>query len=94
MIPAFSAAIDSRVGPEDLGVIELDVGDHRDIRVADVRRVEAAAETDLDDSGIRGHVGEPGVCGRCHELEPGRPDAQEALDLGQRPENAHEGLVG
>jgi len=70
---------------EDLRVIELDVGQYRDVRVADVRRVKAAPEADLHHNDLRGHVGEPGVGGRRHELEPGRPDAQEALDLRHRP---------
>src|ERR1035438_5379023 len=78
---------------EDLRVIELDVGQYRYVRVADVRRVKAAPEADLHHNDLRGHVGEPGVGGRRHELEPGRPDAQEALDLRHRPENTHEGLV-
>ena len=62
-------------GSKDLGVIELNVGDHGNIGVADVGRVEATPETNFSHNGLRCHVGEPGVCSRRHELEPGRPYA-------------------
>ena len=94
MIPDFSAAIELAGRAEDLGVVELDVCHDGDVRVGDVRGVVAAAEADLGHDGLGGHVREPGVGGRRHELEPVRTDAQEALDLGHGSEHLGEGVVG
>ncbi len=46
-------------------MIERDVGDHRHRSVGDVRRVEAAAQSDLEHERLRIRVGE------CHEPERG-----------------------
>ena len=75
-------------------MVELDVGHDSDVAVGDVRGVEAPAKADFGDDRLGSHVGKPGEGGRGDELEPGRTDGEEALDLGHRPKDAGEGVIG
>ncbi len=86
---------DRRTSPaEQLHVVEVDVRDHRDSTVDDVRGVPPSAEPDLDDGSLDGFVGEPAKRRRRHELEPGGPRADEHLQLGQRGQLGGKGVVG
>ena len=54
---------------EDVGVLEADVRQQDDARVDDVRRVEPAAESGLDDGGVDTALGEVRERGRGQRLE-------------------------
>ena len=68
--------------PGELGVVEPDVGDHRNLRVDDVRRVPAAEHPDLDHADVDGDVGEPAERRRGDRLEVRRAHAGDRLDVG------------
>ena len=55
-----------------VGVVEVDVGDHRDAAVPGMRRVQPAAEPDLDERDVRPDLGEAGEDDGREELELGR----------------------
>ena len=93
-IPAFSSAIPARDGPEVLDVVELDVGDHRDLAVDHVGGVPAAPEAHLDDRDVDGHVGEPLQGGGVDDLEVAGAVVEHQLDVGDAQEDAVEVVVG
>ncbi len=76
-------------GPEQLGVVEGDVGDDGDGPVGDVGGVPAPAHADLDDRDVNRAIGEIPESGGGEQLEPGRPHlvAEEVLQTGQIGEN-------
>ena len=76
MMPAFSRAMCVQRRPGELGVVEPDVGDDRDLRVDHVRGVPAAEHPDLDHHDVDGDVGEPAERGGGDDLEVARPDAE------------------
>jgi hypothetical protein len=69
-------------GAEDVGVVERDVGDHRDLGVGHVGRVPAAGHADLEDGDVDGDVGEPAEGGEGEDVEAARPDASQRLEGG------------
>ena len=79
-MPAFSVAMSSRVGPRYSTWSTLDVGHDRDRAVDDVGRVPGAAETDLDDGGLDGHIGEVAERRGREDLEVARRLGEELLD--------------
>src|SRR5690606_40804504 len=60
-----------QVGSEILDVVETDRGHHAHFGVDDVGGVEPAAETNLDDGGVDGPVGEEGEGAGRQQLEVG-----------------------
>ena len=88
MIGAFSPPIAVEGRPEDRLVVVLDIRDDRHTEVEDVRRVEPAAEPDLDDGEVDPLARELGD-GRCREgLELGRwptPIGRDTVDDREHP---------
>ena len=68
----------------ELVVVHPDVGDHRDLRVDDVRRVPRAEQTDLDDRDVDRLVREPAERRSGDGLEVARADAGDDLEVGDR----------
>ena len=72
MICAFSVAIASIVGPENVHVIESDIGDRRNAALPDVCRVESAADAHLDHGYLDTDASEIKERGRRQHLELSR----------------------
>ena len=73
---------------QPLGVVEIDVRDRGDAAVPRVRRVEAAAEADLDDGEVDRLAGEPGEGERRDQLELGRRAVAPGHGVGDREDCA------
>ncbi len=71
-------------GPRVFGVVDADVGDHRYLGIADVRRVPPSEQADLDDSDIDGNVGEPAVRGAGDGLEVAGADTRDQFEVCHR----------
>ena len=69
---------------EQMGVVDVDRGDHGDVGVGDVGRVPGAAESDLDHRHVDRGVGERRVRHRGDDLEEGHRDAVDLLLVDHR----------
>ena len=72
-------------GPQQLGVVQGDVGHDGHCPVDDIGGVPAPAHAHFDHGGVHGTVGEIPESGGRHELEPAGPQAlaQQRLERGQ-----------
>ena len=80
--------------PEVLHVVDAHVGHDGDTSVDDVRRVPTPADTDLDDRGLDGDVGEPPQRNRGDDLEVAGNRRKVRLDLGDQADELGEVIVG
>ena len=76
-------------GPEHVGVVVAEVGQHGHVAVHHVGGVPRAAQSHLDHHGVDGVVGEPRPGGRREQFEAGGALFQHRLEggqLGEHPE--------
>jgi len=71
---------DGRAG--ELGVVEADIGDDRDLRLGDVGGVPSAKHADLENDHVHGGVGEVPEGGGGHRLEVGGAHTGHDLQAG------------
>ena len=92
-MPAFSRGDVGERRAGELGVVEADVRDDRDLRVDHVRGVPPTEHPDLDHGNVDGDVGEPPEGRRRDDLEEGRAHAGDQLEVGDRADHLTEADV-